>query len=77
MFQSINFDYPICILFSEGHASVVQRLLELPTGSIDFDEVGDERKTGYGWAKENSHTAIVEMLTNAGHTNSGNVCSIM
>ena len=45
----------------------MQKLLELPEGMIDFDEKV-EGKTGYGWAKDRGHTAIVELLEKAGHT---------
>ena len=54
-------------MFSGGHASVVQKMLELPEGTIDFNGklLG---KTGYGLAKFRGHTAIVELLEKAGHT---------
>ena len=54
-------------MFSGGHASVVQQLLELPEGTVDFDgKLSD--KSGYGWAKYRRHTAVVELLEKAGHT---------
>ena len=54
-------------MFSVGHASLVQKMLEHPEGTIDFNGklFGD---TGYGWAKYRGHTAIVELLEKAGHT---------
>ena len=54
-------------MFSDGHVAVVQKLLELPEGMIDFDEKA-LGMTGYGWAKDNGHTAVVELLEKAGHT---------
>ena len=54
-------------LLSGGHAPVVQWLLELPKGTIDFSAVNYEGKTGMDVAKEKGHTAILKMFANAGH----------
>ena len=54
-------------LLSGGHAPVVQRLLELPQGTIDFSVVNNNGKTGMDVAKEKGHTAILKMFANAGH----------
>ena len=53
-------------LFSGGHAPVVQQLLELPQGTINFSAVNNRGKTGMDVAKEKRHTAIVNLLTTAG-----------
>ena len=53
--------------FSGGQVSVVQRLLQLPKGTIDFDEVNNMKKRGYDVAKEEGHLSIVELLANADH----------
>ena len=54
-------------LFSGGHAPVVQRLLELPQGTIDFSVVNNKGHTGMDVAKGKGHTAILKMFANAGH----------
>ena len=54
-------------MFSGGHASVVERLLKLSKRTIDLDGKWLD-KTGYEWAKEEGHTAVVELLEKAGHT---------
>ena len=46
----------------------MQRLLELPKGAIDFSVVDNEGQTGLDLAKEEGHTAIVEVLAKAGLT---------
>ena len=56
------------IFLPGGHASVVQQLLELPNGMIDYGEVNGKGQTGYSAAHENGQTAILEILANAGHS---------
>ena len=45
----------------------MQLLLDLPIGTIDFSAVHDKGQTGYSVAHEKGHTAILELLANAGH----------
>ena len=54
------------IAISGGKVAVVKRLLELPKGAIDFSAVNNKGMTGMDVAKEEGHTAIVEMFTKAG-----------
>ena len=54
-------------LLSGGHAPVVQRLLELPKGMIDFCAVNKEGKTGIDVAKEKGRSHVLWLLADAGH----------
>ena len=61
-----KFYYSIPLL-SGGHAPVVQQLLELPKGAIDFCAVNNKGKTGMDLAKGKGRTAVLEVLAKAGH----------
>ena len=43
-------------------------MLDLPKGMINFEEVDNEGKTGYEYAKEMGHTSVLELLEKEGYT---------
>ena len=66
--KPVKIKHDSCIpLFSDGRTPVVQRLLELPKGTIDFSAVNNSGQTGYSVAHEKGRTAILELLATAGH----------
>ena len=53
---------------SEGRLPVIKRMLDLPKGTINFEEVDNRGRTGYKWAKLQGHTSVLELLAKAGYT---------
>ena len=49
-------------LFPEGHAPVVQQLLELPQGVIDFNSKDGKDGTAFIYACEKGHIGVVNLL---------------
>ena len=50
-----------------GNEFTVEWFLQDCQGLIDFGEANDKGQNGYNAAKEGGHTAIMELLANAGH----------
>ena len=53
---------------SGGRLPVIKRMLDLPKGMINFEEVNNYGRTGYEYAKEEGHTSVLELLAKEGYT---------